>query len=34
MVGEFQVVLEDDGGTPVDLLGGQGRIPWAHGSLL
>ena len=34
VVAEFQMVLEDDGGAAVDLRGGEGKILWAHGSLL
>src|SRR5271166_2088286 len=34
VVAEFQMVLEDDGGAAVELRGGEGKILWAHGSLL
>jgi hypothetical protein len=34
MVREFEMVLKDRCGATVDVTGGEGRIPWAHGSLL
>jgi hypothetical protein len=34
MVREFEMVLKDRGGTTVDVPGGEGKILWAHGSLL